>query len=169
MAKVTVEFPDDIVKKLAKLETRTDAVLEKTLQAGADVVNPVFQTKLAGAIGRNTKRKSTSTGQLVSALGVSPVKTADDGSVDIKIGFNDATASGQAGNGALLGFAHANSGMILNLAPITRRPRRGTNLGLGLDISFVGSLHGSHRLRLFLCRVRLTIGSFMGMPTRLPA
>ena len=95
MAKVTVEFPDDIVQKLASLETRTDAVLEKTLQAGADVVKPVFQTKLASAIGRNTKRKSTSTGQLVSALGVSPVKTADDGSVDIKIGFNEPRQDGK--------------------------------------------------------------------------
>ena len=95
MAKVTVEFPDDIVQKLASLERRTDAVLAKTLQAGADVVKPVFQTKLASAIGRNTKRKSTSTGQLVGALGVSPVKTADDGSVDIKIGFNEPRQDGK--------------------------------------------------------------------------
>ena len=33
MAKVTVEFPDDIMKKLAKLEARTDAVLEKKAHA----------------------------------------------------------------------------------------------------------------------------------------
>ena len=59
------------------------------------VVKPVFQTKLASAIGRNTKRKSTSTGQLLSALGVSPVKTADDGSVDIKIGFNEPRQDGK--------------------------------------------------------------------------
>ena len=109
MAKVTVEFPDDIVKKLASLETRTDAVLAKTLQAGADVVKPVFQTKLASAIGRNTKRKSTSTGQLVSALGVSPVKTANDGSVDIKIGFNEPRQDGKR-NAMIAGILeHGNS------------------------------------------------------------
>ena len=109
MAKVTVEFPDDVVKKLASLETRTDAVLAKTLQAGADVVKPVFQTKLASAIGRNTKRKSTSTGQLVSALGVSPVKTADDGSVDIKIGFNEPRQDGKR-NAMIAGILeHGNS------------------------------------------------------------
>ena len=109
MAKVTVEFPDDIVKKLASLERRTDAVLAKTLQAGADVVKPVFQTKLASAIGRNTKRKSTSTGQLVSALGVSPVKTADDGSVDIKIGFNEPRQDGKR-NAMIAGILeHGNS------------------------------------------------------------
>jgi hypothetical protein len=73
----------------------TDAVLEKTLQAGADVVKPVFQTKLADAIGRNTKRKSTSTGQLLSALGVSPVKASEDGCVDIKIGFNEPRKDGK--------------------------------------------------------------------------
>ena len=95
MAKVTAEFPDDIVKKLASLERRTDAVLEKTLQAGAAIVKPIFQTKLAGAIGRNTKRKSKSTGQLESALGVSPVKAADDGSVDIKVGFNEPRKDGK--------------------------------------------------------------------------
>ena len=95
MAKVTVEFPDDIVKKLASLESRTDAVLEKTLRAGADVVKPVFQAKLAGAIGKNTKRKSESTGQLEGALGVSPVKAADDGSVDVKIGFNEPRKDGK--------------------------------------------------------------------------
>ena len=95
MAKVTVEFPDDIVKKLASLESRTDAVLEKTLQAGADVVKPVFQAKLAGAIGRNTKRKSKSTGQLVGALSVSPVKASEDGCVDIKIGFNEPRKDGK--------------------------------------------------------------------------
>lgn len=109
MAKVTVEFPDDIVQKLASLETRTDAVLAKTLQAGADVVKPVFQTKLASAIARNTKRKSTSTGQLVSALGVSPVKTADDGSVDIKIGFNEPRQDGKR-NAMIAGILeHGNS------------------------------------------------------------
>ena len=95
MAKVTVEFPEDIVKKLARLETRTDAVLEKTLQAGAAIVKPVFQAKLAGAIGRNTKRKSKSTGQLVGALGVSPVKASEDGCVDIKIGFNEPRQDGK--------------------------------------------------------------------------
>lgn len=94
MAKVTIEFPDDIVKKLVSLESRTDAVLEKTLQAGATIVKPVFQAKLAGAIGRNTKRKSKSTGQLAGALGISPVKTADDGSVDIKIGFSEPRQDG---------------------------------------------------------------------------
>ncbi len=95
MAKVTIEFPDDIVKKLAKLESRTDEVLEKTLKAGADVVKPVFKAKLACAIGRNTKRKSKSTGQLAGALGVSPVKSADDGSVDVKIGFNEPRKDGK--------------------------------------------------------------------------
>lgn len=95
MAKVTIEFPDDVVKKLAKLGTKTDEILEKTLRAGADVVKPVFEANLVGSIGRNTKRKSKSTGELADSLGISPVKSADDGSVDIKIGFAEPRKDGK--------------------------------------------------------------------------
>ena len=89
MAKVKIEFPDDVVKKLSKLGSRTDEILEKTLKAGADVVKPVFKSNLAGVIGKNTKRKKKSSGTLVGSLGISPVKNASDGSVDIKIGFSE--------------------------------------------------------------------------------
>lgn len=95
MAKVKIEFPDDVVKKLAKLGSKTDEILEKTLKAGAAVVKPVFQSNLAGAIGRNTKRKSKSTGELVGSLGISPVKSAADGSVDIKVGFAEPRPDGK--------------------------------------------------------------------------
>jgi len=95
MAKVTIEFPDDVVKKLAKLGNKTDEILEKTLRAGADVVKPVFEANLVGSIGRNTKRKSKSTGELADSLGISPVKSADDGSVDIKIGFAEPRKDGK--------------------------------------------------------------------------
>jgi hypothetical protein len=59
------------------------------------VLKPGFQPKLAGANGRNPNRKSRSTGQLVGALGVSPVKAAEDSSVDIKIGFNEPRKDGK--------------------------------------------------------------------------
>ena len=95
MAKVTIAFSDDVVKKLAKLGTKTDEILEKTLRAGADVVKPVFKANLAGSIGRNTKRRSKSTGELADSLGISPVKSADDGSVDIKIGFAEPRKDGK--------------------------------------------------------------------------
>ena len=95
MAKVTIAFSDDVVKKLAKLGTKTDEILEKTLRAGADVVKPVFEANLVGSIGRNTKRKSKSTGELADSLGISPVKSADDGSVDIKIGFAEPRKDGK--------------------------------------------------------------------------
>ena len=95
MGKIKIDFPDELVTKLAKLEGRTDEVMDRVMNAGAEAVKPIMASNLAGAIGRNTKRKSTSTGQLVSALGVSPVKTADDGSVDIKIGFNEPRQDGK--------------------------------------------------------------------------
>ena len=110
MAKVTIEFPDDVVKKLAKLGTKTDEILEKTLRAGADVVKPVFEANLVGSIGRNTKRKSKSTGELADSLGISPVKSADDGSVDIKIGFAEPRKDGKR-NAMIAGILeHGRSG-----------------------------------------------------------
>ena len=110
MAKVTIEFPDDVVKKLSKLGSNTDEILEKTLQAGADVVKPVFKGNLAGVIGKNTKRKSKSSGTLVGSLGVSPVKNASDGSVDIKVGFNEPRPDGKR-NAMIAGILeHGRSG-----------------------------------------------------------
>ena len=95
MGKIKVEFPDDLVKKLAALGSRTDEVLEKTLQAGADAVKPVLAGTLAGVIGKNTKGKSHSTGQLAGSLGISPMKTGDDGSLDVKVGFNEPRRDGK--------------------------------------------------------------------------
>ena len=110
MAKVKIEFPDDVVKKLSKLGTQTDEILEKTLKAGADVVKPVFQSNLAGAIGKNTKRKSKTSGTLVGSLGISPVKNASDGSVDIKVGFAEPRPDGKR-NAMIAGILeHGRSG-----------------------------------------------------------
>ena len=110
MAKVKIEFPDDVVKKLSKLGTKTDEILEKTLKAGAEVVKPVFQSNLAGAIGKNTKRKSKTSGTLVGSLGISPVKNASDGSVDIKVGFAEPRPDGKR-NAMIAGILeHGRSG-----------------------------------------------------------
>jgi hypothetical protein len=44
------------------------------LQAGAEVVLEKVKSNLQAAVGKNTKVESRSTGELASALGVSPVR-----------------------------------------------------------------------------------------------
>ena len=87
MAKVDIKMPDDFLEAMKRLGSEEDRILESVLEAGAAVVADKVRSNLSGAIGRNTKLPSRSTGQLMSALGVSPVKVNGDGGHDIKIGF----------------------------------------------------------------------------------
>ena len=89
MGKIKIDFPDELVTKLAKLEGRTDEVMGRVMNAGAEAVKPIMASNLAGAIGRDTKRKSKSTGQLAGALGITPVRIDEGGTLDIKVGFNE--------------------------------------------------------------------------------
>lgn len=96
MAKADIKMPDEFLEKLQKLGNDEDGIAEKALKAGADVVYKRVKSNLAGVIGRNTKIKSRSTGQLVSALGVSPVKVDKNGNHDIKIGFAEPRSDGDS-------------------------------------------------------------------------
>jgi HK97 gp10 family phage protein len=89
MAKLIYEMPEDFLKKLNTLSRTNYDAIPKILQAGADVLMPVVKSKLQDVVGKNTKFKSESTGELVAALGSSPVKRYEDGSYNIKIGFSE--------------------------------------------------------------------------------
>lgn len=49
---------------------------------------------LAAAVGSGTAYPSRSTGELESSLGLSPVKTGEDGNHDIKVGFAEPRKDG---------------------------------------------------------------------------
>ena len=51
---------------------------------------------LSAVIGKGTKTESRSTGELVSALGVSPAKLNRDGNHDVKIGFSEPRPDGES-------------------------------------------------------------------------
>ena len=87
MAKLTVRTPDALIAKLTRLGNKTDQVCEKALKAGAEVAEKAVSSNLSAVIGKDTKKPSRSTGELQSALGVSPVKVDDMGNYDIKVGF----------------------------------------------------------------------------------
>ena len=75
--------------QLVKAAEKTDTAIPKALEAGGKVVFERMQANLRSAIGRGTKVKSRSTGKLLAALGVSPVKVNDGGNYDVKVGFSE--------------------------------------------------------------------------------
>ena len=89
MAKVTIKMPTEFMDQLAKAAEKTDATIPKALEAGGKVVFETMKANLRSAIGRDTKYPSRSTGKLLAALGVSPVKLNDEGNFDVKVGFSE--------------------------------------------------------------------------------
>ncbi len=89
MAKVTIKMPTEFMDQLTKAAEKTDTAIPKALEAGGKVVFDTMKANLRSAIGRDTKYPSRSTGKLLAALGVSPVKLNDEGNYDVKVGFSE--------------------------------------------------------------------------------
>lgn len=83
-----IVFDDEIQSKISTLQSRTDEILGKAMEAGAEAALPIVRDNLQSAIG-NTKFESRSTGELASSLGVSPVMVDNKGNTNVKIGFNE--------------------------------------------------------------------------------
>lgn len=88
MAKIEIKMPEDFLLRLSHLSDKTDDIIPRVLEAGGKVVLAKVKSNLSSTIGRGTKKKSRSTGELLSSLGLSPAKQKRDGSGwDIKVGF----------------------------------------------------------------------------------
>ena len=96
VAKAEVKLPEELLTKLSRLGQNTDIVAEKVLQAGGKVVLDKVRDNLESVIGSDTKRKSRSTGELLSSLGLSPVLVNRNGNHDIKIGFSEPRSDGES-------------------------------------------------------------------------
>lgn len=96
MAKADIKMPDAFLEKLAHLTKDEDVMAQRVLSAGAEVVEAKVRSNLVGVIGRGTKEESRSTGQLLSALGTSPVKVDKNGNHDVKIGFAEPRRDGDS-------------------------------------------------------------------------
>lgn len=94
MTKVDIKLPEEFLMKISRLGEKTDEVIPKVLEAGAAVVLPKVKANLQDAIGRNTKYKSRSSGELLEALGVSPVRQDKDGNFNVKVGFREPRKDG---------------------------------------------------------------------------
>ena len=103
MAKVDIKMPDEFLEKLSRLGSNFDTIAERVLEAGGDVVLEKTQATLSSAVGNGTKYESRSTGELESALGLSPVKMDKNGNYNIKLGFAE-PHSGGISNAMLANF-----------------------------------------------------------------
>lgn len=94
MAKAQMMMPENFLKRLSKLGDKTDAISEKVLEAGGEVVLSKVKSNLSAVIGKGTAFDSRSTGELERSLGLSPVKVDKNGNHDIKIGFAEPRSDG---------------------------------------------------------------------------
>lgn len=96
MAKLDAKLPEEFLLKISRLGDKTDEIVPRVLEAGADVVLPKVKSNLQAAIGKETKQESRSTGELLESLGVSPVKVNKNGDHDLKIGFAEPRKDGSS-------------------------------------------------------------------------
>ena len=96
MAKVQVKMPEDFLLRLSRLGDKTDEIIPKVLEAGGEVLEQKVRANLSAVIGRDTKEESRSTGELLSALGVSPAKIDRDGNYNVKVGFSEPRPDGRS-------------------------------------------------------------------------
>ena len=90
MAKCTAKLPEDLLKKLSRVGDNMDKIAESALTAGGDVVLRKTKSNLESMV------KGPSTGQLVNALGLSPVLLDRNGNYNIKVGFDEYRSNGSA-------------------------------------------------------------------------
>lgn len=96
MGKVQVKMPEEFLLRLSRLGDKTDEIIPKVLEAGGEVVEQKVRANLSAVIGRDTKEESRSTGELLSALGVTPAKIDRDGNYNVKVGFSEPRPDGHS-------------------------------------------------------------------------
>jgi len=96
VAKAAFKMPEDFLLKLSRLGEKTDEIIPKVLEAGGEVVEAKVKSNLQAVIGSGTKEESRSTGELLSALGVSSARQDKDGNFNVKVGFSDPRTDGKS-------------------------------------------------------------------------
>ena len=96
MATVTVKMPDEFMNQLSEFDGRLEDIFTKSLEDGAEIAEKQVRTNLMGVIGHGTKTKSKANGQLLGALGISPVKPSGLGGYDIRVGFTEPRQDGKS-------------------------------------------------------------------------
>ena len=96
MATITVKLPDEFMNQLSEFDSRLEGIFEKSLEDGAEIAEKQARANLKAVIGSGTKFPSETTGQLLGALGTSPVKPSELGGYDIRVGFAEPRQDGKS-------------------------------------------------------------------------
>jgi len=96
MAKVSFTMPEDFLRKVSALGEKTDEIIPRVLEAGGEITLEKVRDNLESVIGRDTKSPSRSTGELASALGLSPAKMDKNGNFNVKVGFSEPRPDGES-------------------------------------------------------------------------
>lgn len=126
MAKVTMRMPEDFLLKISKLGDKTDEIIPKVLESGGEVVLKEVRSNLKSSIGKATKIKSRSTGELASSLGLSPSLMDRNGNHNIKVGFKEPRSDGDSNSkiANILEYGRSNQPAKPFLKPARRTSRK---------------------------------------------
>ena len=89
MAKCELRMPEEFSLKISRLGDKTDKIVAQVLKVGGDIMCKSVKSHLKTVIGKDLKRKSRSTGELIDSLGVSPDDVDNNGIHNLKVGFNE--------------------------------------------------------------------------------
>lgn len=90
MARCTYKLPDELLRKLSTIGSKMDEISEVVLVAGGEVVLDKVKSNLEGVL------SGESTGELLSALGLSGVLIDRNGNSNIKVGFSEPRKDGKS-------------------------------------------------------------------------
>ena len=94
MATITIKLPDEFMNQLSEFDSRLEDIFTKSLEAGAEIAEKQAKANLKAVIGSGTKFPSKAAGELLGALGTSPVKRSSLGGFDIRVGFAEPRKDG---------------------------------------------------------------------------
>ena len=163
MAKVKVEMPEEFLRKLSLLGSKTDEIAGRVLEAGGEVVLSTVRSNLSSVIGSGTKYDSRSTGELERSLGLTPPLVDRDGNHNIKVGFAEPRSDG--GSNAMLAniIEYGKSGQPAKpfLKPAQTSSRKAcTSAGGGEAVSLLSEL----KTVADACSIPVETGVFSGVP-----
>ena len=96
MARIDVKLPDDFLMKLSSLVDKTDEIIPEVLEAGGEIAKDKVKSNLSEVVGKNTKTKSESTGELEKSVRLTPVRLTSKGDYIIRVGFSEPRSDGKS-------------------------------------------------------------------------
>lgn len=90
MAKAEMKMPEDFLLKISRLGDQTDTIIPKVLEAGGEIVLVKVRGNLQSVLSPNA------TGELESALGLSPALLDRNGNFNVKVGFSEPRREGDS-------------------------------------------------------------------------